>query len=151
MDWEDDPELEEPKFGVWYDIDGNQITFGRWVKLHKVAALEGWDYRRIAYNEVGDYYVSTVLLGAAMNAYDRGAPPLIFETMAFVDELVERDITFLNGQTHHYVINPALEHLQRRYATKEQALRGHAEVCEELRSMIRETLQVTQDTKGIDH
>lgn len=143
MDWKDDPDLESPRFGRWYDIDGHPITFGRWVKLQKVAELEGYDYRSVAWDEFDGYYVSTILLGTNMNLA-RPAKPLIFETLPFIDEPEERAVPVHGGGVHHYTVNPSLDQFMRRYETKAQALRGHVEVCEELRSMIRETLQVTE-------
>lgn len=118
--------------------------------MQAVANLEGYEYRRIAWEQLNGYYVSTVLLGVN-HQLDEGGPPLIFETLPFVDEFKEVELDLpafpeagLKAHRSRHVIKPSLDHLMRRYETKAQALRGHAEVCEELRTMIRQTLQVTE-------
>ena len=68
--------------------------------------------RTIAVDRVGDARISTVFLGLD-HAYDVG-PPLIFETMIF-------------GESH------ALDQEQWRYATREEALEGHARAVEIVR------------------
>jgi hypothetical protein len=45
----------------------------------------GEDYRRVAFDKVGDVEVSTVWLGLNHNFHDNG-PPLIFETMTFTED-----------------------------------------------------------------
>lgn len=44
--------------------------------------LENIERRRVSFDAVGDYEVSTVFVGIDHNFIDRG-PPLLFETMVF--------------------------------------------------------------------
>ena len=61
---------------------------------------------RVAKDQIGPYFVSTVCLGIDHNFSGVG-PPIIFETMIAHD----------NGQWLHY---------QERYSTEEEAKQGHA-------------------------
>jgi hypothetical protein len=91
-----------------YDKEGKAMTLAEWsAKMNDMA------YRRIAFDTVEEMEVSTVWLGLD-NSFG-GPTPLIFETMVFGD----RDD----------------EH-QRRYATKAEALAGHAEVLRDLRNRV---------------
>lgn len=89
-----------------YDYYGNPISMQRWMEL-----LESGDVnRRVKLTTEDGWWVSTVWLGIDHNFSDVG-PPLIFETMAFLEGSFE-----------------ALE--CQRYATAEQARVGHDEVVE---------------------
>jgi len=115
--------------------------------LQKVAEAEGWNYRQVAWDALDGYYVSTVLLGTNFALGGRRGMPMIFETLAFVNEYEERELPTPwagEGMTHRFVIHPPLDQFMRRYATKRTALIGHTLVCEELRQMIQQTRQVTE-------
>lgn len=83
----------------------NMLTWARW--------FETFANRRVAFTEVGGAHVSTVFLGLD-HSFECG-PPVLFESMAFSGDL--------SGDLG----------LGRRYHTREQALRGHKEIVEELR------------------
>ena len=100
-----------------YDQDGNQITMDQWSWL----LARGEDYRRLASDEVGSFWVSTVWLG--LNHNWRDGPPLIFETMVFPVADGEPDFGTVPECT--------------RYSTRDEALAGHAEVV----TLIRATHQ----------
>lgn len=95
---------EEP----WaYDRQGRAITMDQFSKL-----VVDPDYKRVASDHVGPYWVSTVWLGMD-HGWGQG-PPLIFETMVFAADHDER------------TLGPDLD--LHRWSTEEAALRGHAEV-----------------------
>lgn len=91
---------------TWYNIDGEVIPMEESWKL-----FEDAEYRRIGFDEMGDYEISTVLLMLDHN-YSNEGPPLIFETMVFPVGGLKLDL------------------LCRRYATKEEAAQGHIEALE---------------------
>lgn len=81
---------------------------GEPVQTHDAIAWGRWFQqadRHVAYTEVGDGYVSTVFLGLDHNWW--GGPPVLWETMTFQI--------------------PGLQWEQRRYASRIDALAGHAE------------------------
>ena len=87
----------------YYDRDGNPMKLMDWA-----VKFEDLDYKRVAFTKVGDLEVSTVWLGL-----DHGRladQRLIFETIVF----------------------GAPEERMQRYATLEDAERGHVELVEEL-------------------
>lgn len=88
----------------YYDRDGQPIDSQRWAQL-----FEDENYRRIAYNEIGNVTVSTVWLGLDheyQNLFGEQRPPQIFETMSF-------------GLGHDVHI---------RYAIEKLARAGHADI-----------------------
>lgn len=89
-----------PRF---FDRQGRRIDYREAVRL-----LEDVDYRRVAWDAVGDLEVSTVWLGLD-HSFGLG-PPLIFETMIF-------EAGPLNTEC-------------RRYGSEAAALAGHREVLE---------------------
>lgn len=90
----------------YYDRNGEPITMDEWVNLFTP------DYKRVAETTLPNgVYVSTVWLGLNHRYTDDG-PPLIFETMAFENSDFGRDLR------------------QDRYATEEEALKGHEEMVE---------------------
>lgn len=98
------PEDHRPRF---YDRQGNELAdVVAWAELYRDD-----DYKRVAVDRVGDAMVSTVWLGLD-HAGPFGGGPDIFETMVF-------------GGKH--------SSWQRRYATEEAAVQGHAQVVEALR------------------
>lgn len=89
-----------------YDRAGEVIDdVMAWAALYEVD-----DYRRVAFDEVGDAAVSTVWVGLDMRFWP-GSPPMIFETMIF-------------GGDH--------DGAQWRWATEEQARAGHQRVVQRL-------------------
>jgi hypothetical protein len=83
----------------FYGLDGQLITLEEW------AELTISDKKILARDEIGDYLVSTVLLGIDHCFHiNPGMKPIIFETMVFKDD------------DEDYV---------ERYSTKEEALEGH--------------------------
>jgi hypothetical protein len=98
--------------GNFYDPDGVEIDAATW------ASLNTPEVRRVARTSVGAITVSTVWLGINHNVTTCG-DPLIFETAVF-DEAGETGAV-------------------RRYATREQAERGHAEVVALVRTTTRES------------
>lgn len=93
-----------PKVGPYFDRDGSPICLRRWGELQ-----EDWEYKRVAFDEVGNQQVSTVWLGLNHSTSPSGTPVAIFETMVF----------------------PECELW--RYSTLDQARAGHEAVCAELR------------------
>ena len=83
----------------YHDRNGDAITADQWAALFRDQA-----YKRVASDELGDIFVSTVWLGLNHN-FDPDGEPLIFETMIF-------------GGTH--------DEDQWRYSTEAEALEGHA-------------------------
>lgn len=104
------------RFGaLWYDKQGNRIC------LRDVEPLLGdMDYKRVASDEIGLYWVSTVWLGLdhqmPFHLAGVGFSPLIFETMVFLGGTVV--------DTH-----------MQRYSTEDQAKAGHEAICAEIREM----------------
>lgn len=74
-------EAFEEAHGVYmghYDMEGERVSADEWWQRR----MEDPSYKRVAWTEVGDYEVSTVLLGID-HGMDPSKPPLIFETMIF--------------------------------------------------------------------
>jgi hypothetical protein len=104
----------------YYDRDGHEMDMWAWA-----AQMRHPEYKRVAQVTVTDlanpevaYDVSTVWLGLDHNFGD--GPPLIFETMIFGDGSL--DLTC------------------RRYITEEQALAGHKEMVDIVRSVMTDPL-----------
>lgn len=86
----------------YYDRQGNLISEDEYIKICE-------NGRRVAFDDLGDYYVSTVFLGTNHNYF--GGPPLIFETMVF------------RRSDHQGVY-------QDRYSSEDAAIKGHKETVE---------------------
>lgn len=110
------------------DKDGNPVVepdllkWGKWFE-------EAGDNRRIAYDEVGDYYVSTVFLG--LDYSFGGDKPVLFETMVFeknrsVDSAGEKKVKY----------NKNVDEYSDRYFTKEDALFGHKFILDQLKDKL---------------
>ena len=93
---------------ICYDREGHEIPYERWVIL-----FEDTDYRRVAEDEIGPYWISTVWLGLD-HSFGHAEAPWIYETMVFKGG----DMAGVE---------------QRRYATLEQAQVGHEETVSEVR------------------
>lgn len=101
----------------FYDRQGHPITFARYAWLIETSARgEQPDYRRVAQDSVGLYWVSTVWLGIdnSFGFGGRGTRPIIFETMVF-----------LAGTPKDMNMN--------RYSTEAEALAGHEATVAEIR------------------
>ena len=89
----------------YYRLDENHVAVPcallEWAKM-----FEDTDARRVARDEEGDIFVSTVFLGMNHNWGD--VPPLLFETMIFGGESDEDTW---------------------RYSTWQQAVDGHKKAC----------------------
>jgi len=90
---------------LYYNIEGEVVP--REVGIALFEDDDG-ERRRVARDEIEGFSVSTVLLVFDHSFGD--GPPLIFETMIFAPKEYEGD----------------LDCWQDRYATKEQAVKGHA-------------------------
>lgn len=103
----DEESLNEkfPAGNTYYDMEGNPVGLGTWMKL-----FQDTEARIIAKDRVGDYVVSTVWVGIH-HGVPGNVPPLIFETMVFPVGDLEDEYT-------------------RRYPTKEVALIGHQEAIQ---------------------
>lgn len=75
--------------------------------------------RHLAHDQVGDLEVSTVFLGID-HSFHGGGPPVLWETMIF----------------HRGSRQTALDGYQERYASRESALRGHADAVAKARAAV---------------
>lgn len=89
-----------------YDRDGKPMTMKQWERLTRD------EYKRVAYDTVGDVAISTIWLGID-HQFGEG-PPLIFETMIFG-------------------IDSDLDQEQWRYSTEAEAIAGHKRAMEMVR------------------
>jgi hypothetical protein len=112
----------------YYDRQGNPLTLEEWDAL-----LGDYEYKRVASTEIGPYWISTVWIGLDMN-YTGHGPPIIFETMVFSKSARDADRDDPDREL-------LLEFDCERYATEEQALRGHENMC----TLVRATTQETPD------
>jgi len=87
-------------------------------------------------NTIGEYEVSTVFLGLDHNFTGKGVP-ILWETMVF-----ERKETEVKIGARMQSIRKTLDtdNMFRRYATKEEALKGHEEI---MKSVVSSTLPQT--------
>lgn len=127
---------DRPDRPMYFDRKGVPITMREWGML-----MESLDYRRVAWTEVGPYFVSTVWLGLNHNFFD--GPPVIFETMVFSSELsfsrpvtLEDGTEILGGFPHHE------SHDERRYHTEEEAVAGHVETVEQVQTVWEATREL---------
>lgn len=97
-----------------YNRDGDPITQDEWARLHS-----DHEYKRVAEDTVGEWWVSTVWLGID---HGYGDIPVIFETMVF--PMSE------NASTADFSTDQHCE----RYTTEADAIRGHAETVTALRN-----------------
>lgn len=96
--------------GNYYDRQGKPLTLEEWANYNYIEGRgENKDYRRIRETTVGSYWVSTVWIGIDLSF--GGLRPLIFETVVFpksrdaIESFEDRDME--------------------RYATEEEAIKGH--------------------------
>ena len=110
--------MSEFCMGEYYDREGKPIDVNGWAYLHGID-----DYRRVAEDTIGSYWVSTVWLGID-HSWGEG-PPLIFETMVF---------PVADGEPHLMDIDCE------RYTTENEAIEGHARFVTLLRATVAESL-----------
>lgn len=98
----------------FYDRQTNPITDIEWAKLRRGKKLgtRNLDYIIVKQERIDQYFVSTVWLG--INHAYGDSPPLIFETMIFVDDSKE-------------TLNDVY---MERYTTEAEAIAGHATAVE---------------------
>src|SRR5215216_2276915 len=111
---------------MYYDRAGRPITMWEWGQLSEDMA-----YKIIEQTTVGPIWLSTVWIGLDHNYLDTG-PPLIFETMGFLAQGSRPDFGADIGQA--------------RYATEDEARRGHWGLVELARSRIVGQLPERDDT-----
>lgn len=111
----------------YFDIEGNPVEFDLESPEGMEMMVKLWnkEYRRVAQDYVGDIHVSTVFL-----PIDHGwgeGPPILFETMVF--GYGDDEEAIWEGREWQWS-----------YATKEEALVGHAKVLEAVRNRTLEEL-----------
>lgn len=88
------------------------------------------DKKRVAYDEVGDYFISTVFLGLDYS-FGVGTDPVLFETMVFEKKLTKEEVLGKQMAFHKDVEIGNVG--GNRYHTKEEALLGHADTVAKLK------------------
>lgn len=107
---------------MYYNRDGEPIDLWAWSRL-------GMDpsYKRVAEDQVGPYYVSTIWLGLD-HSFMRTPRPIIFETMVFATSAAAEGL------------GPDMD--MQRYATEAEARQGHADMVTLIRAT---TVDVVED------
>lgn len=111
----------------WYDRQGKPITMEAASEL-----LGDEEYKRVAEDTIGPYWVSTVWLGLD-HGFMRKSPPLIFETMVFANEEIRGD-------------GPMFDLDCARYFSEEEARRGHDAMCLLVRATLSEDVPVEEES-----
>jgi hypothetical protein len=104
---------------LFWDRQGeplDTLEYGALCKFHS--------YKRVDESRIGDLWISTVWIGMDMAFWTED--PVIFETMVFS----EVDPDSMHPELAAYV------EAYMRYRTEEEALRGHAAVCMDVRQTI---------------
>ena len=84
--------------------------------------------------------VSTVFLGLDHNLWDAG-PPVLYETLVFANE---PNVSKIPGHPTMIFERTSIDQSMRRYCTREEALKGHAEVLDILqRALIKHIALIT--------
>ena len=125
--------------GMHYDRKGREISPWDMMQLKHPRDHKDMDYSRISDTWIGNIRVSTVWLG--MNhQWDDTKPPLIFETMIFVNDL------YLDDDDPTHVDHP-LDRAQWQYSTRRQAEIGHRQVVRLVRLFERRRLPLAKRHK----
>jgi len=97
------------------------IKWGKWYQTAE---------RHVGDNDCGDIRVSTVFLSIPHVSLHSDAP-MLYETMVFADETILQRLLELSESDDRSIISKVLGgvDIQIRYATKEEALQGHAKMC----------------------
>ena len=104
----------------YYDMDGKEISMSDWSLYLSDVTLN----RHIGDDRIDGFRISTVWLGLDHRfrcVPNNDLPPLIFETMIFLDHEKESE----KGDQFSYYME--------RYSTKEEALEGHKIACQLVR------------------
>lgn len=128
--------MTQENTGHWIiDENGNEKEVGlrEWAEW-----IEKGTNRRIAYTEVGPFFVSTVFLGLD-HSFGIGAP-LLYETMAFERE--DSDLEVPGYTSPDGTVRPprtvktkrSLDGYGDRYSTREEALAGHERTVNALKN-----------------
>lgn len=118
----------------WYDRQGKPLTMEQANEL-----LGDEEYKRVAEDTIGPYWISTVWLGLD-HGFMRKSPPIIFETMVFANEEIRGE----DG--------PMFDLDCDRYATEEQAKAGHEAMCLLVRATLQEEAPVEEEERnGSEH
>lgn len=96
---------------MYYDRQGKKISCEEWMEY-----CNSEEYRVVKQDLVNHRLISTVWVGMDMNIIT-GSDPLIFETMIFLEQLVDNGRTPKNLDKYSQYIC--------RYSTEQQALEGH--------------------------
>ena len=111
-----------PEPPMYFDMEGKPITLRQWAD-GQMPTPEGKNPKVVKQEHVGDYFISTVLLGLD-HSFGSG-PPLIFETMIFNQSDDAKELG-----------NDWLDTYCERYSTKEQALEGHQVAVEYAKNLV---------------
>jgi hypothetical protein len=115
-------QIIDPYIGraMYFDRQGNPISLRQWGELREHGSEEGYtgdSYVRVAQDQVGTAWVSTVWLGINHNWSD--GPPIIFETMIFGDYFIDGELVDTDCA---------------RYSTEEEAIEGHKRTVSDLQA-----------------
>jgi hypothetical protein len=99
----------------------NMLKWSEWLQTAE---------RHIGDNDFGDIRVSTVFLSSPHVSLHSDAP-MLYETMVFADEVILQRLLELSESDDRSIISKVLGgvDIQIRYATKEEAIQGHARIC----------------------
>lgn len=97
----------------FFDIEGKPITQKEWAALHRLPG-----YAELGQDFVSDHEITTRWQGIDRRGDGDKGPPLIFDTTVFFNGEVDRDMIL--------------------YSTKEEALKGHEEVVQRIKSLFRD-------------
>ncbi len=104
---------------MYYDRQGKEMTLLEWG-----SKFEDMDYKIVRQDNIDRWFISTVWLGLN-HSFFRKQPPLIFETMIFLDKGYKE-----------YESDDPLHLYQERYSTEEEAIKGHEEALALCRAQI---------------
>lgn len=118
---------------LYFDRQGNPITPGTWSRL-----LADFEYRQVAADAAGQFWVSTVWLGLNHDFFMHHAP-MIFETMVFPGKQDEEGIA-----SFREVFGPW------RYSSEQEARRWHQAIVGKLRELSEKKLTAADMRALID-
>lgn len=119
--------LKNPYIPCYYDRQGKEIDLMDWGMK-----CEDMSYKVIKQENFDRWFISTVWIGMNMSLF-RKLPPLIFETMIFLNDTTEKE-------------NDPLEHFMERYFTEAESLKGHEEAV----SICRAQLLIEKRNEELD-
>lgn len=120
-------ESQCPSFMGTFILDKNNnpihepdiLKWAAWLELGK---------RRVSLKKLEKYHISTVFLATDYNFIGKGRP-ILFETMVFENKVSKNK--FLDGK--EFSFHKSLDDFTRRYATWNEAKKGHKEVVKEIK------------------